>query len=52
VGRLVWCARRRSVSNGVGFSGQPPDVKFITQGVILLLAVTIDANARRGRDPA
>jgi D-xylose transport system permease protein len=36
-----------SVSNGMELIGQPPDVKFITQGAILLIAVTVDAFSRR-----
>ncbi len=36
-----------SVSNGIELIGQPPDVKFITQGSILLVAVTLDALGRR-----
>jgi D-xylose transport system permease protein len=38
-----------SVSNGLDLLGQPSDVKYIVQGAILLLAVTIDAASRRGR---
>ncbi len=38
-----------SVSNGLDLIGQPADVKYIVQGAILLLAVTIDALSRRGR---
>ena len=41
-----------SVSNGLDLMGQPSDVKYIVQGAILLLAVTIDAVARRSRDAA
>jgi D-xylose transport system permease protein len=36
-----------SVSNGLDLMGQPADVKFIVQGSILLLAVTVDALSRR-----
>jgi D-xylose transport system permease protein len=36
-----------SVSNGLDLIGQPSDVKFIVQGIILLLAVTLDALVRR-----
>lgn len=38
-----------SVSNGLDLIGQPADVKYIVQGAILLLAVTIDALSRKGR---
>jgi D-xylose transport system permease protein len=41
-----------SVSNGLDLVGQPADVKYIVQGAILLLAVTIDALSRRGRAAA
>jgi len=36
-----------SVSNGLDLVGQPADVKYIVEGAILLLAVTIDAFSRR-----
>jgi len=36
-----------SVSNGLDLVGQPADVKYIVEGAILLLAVTIDASSRR-----
>jgi D-xylose transport system permease protein len=36
-----------SVSNGLDLIGQPADVKFIVQGAILLLAITIDSLSRR-----
>lgn len=36
-----------SVSNGLDLIGQPADVKYIVQGGILLLAVTVDALSRR-----
>ena len=36
-----------SVSNGLDLVGQPADVKYIVEGAILLLAVTIDAYSRR-----
>jgi D-xylose transport system permease protein len=38
-----------SVSNGLDLDGQPPYMKLIVEGAILLLFVTIDALARRGR---
>ncbi len=41
-----------SVSNGLDLIGQPADVKYMVQGAILLLAVTIDALSRRGRAAA
>lgn len=36
-----------SVSNGLDLIGQPADVKYMVEGAILLLAVTIDALSRR-----
>ncbi len=41
-----------SVSNGLDLTGAPADIKYIVQGAILLLAVTIDAISRRGRAAA
>ncbi len=41
-----------SVANGLDLDGQPPYVKLIVEGAILLLFVTIDAIARRGRAAA
>jgi len=38
-----------SVANGLDLTGQQPYVKLIVEGAILLLFVTIDAFARRGR---
>ena len=38
-----------SVSNGLDLLGQPADVKLMVEGAILLLAVTVDALARRSR---
>ncbi|MGZ4401798.1 MAG: sugar ABC transporter permease [Gaiellaceae bacterium] len=38
-----------SVGNGLDLDGQQPYVKLIVEGAILLLFVTIDAIARRGR---
>lgn len=36
-----------SVANGIDLLGQPTDIKFIVTGLILLVAVTIDALSRR-----
>ena len=36
-----------SVSNGLDLVGQPADVKYMVEGAILLLAVTVDAFSRR-----
>ena len=41
-----------SVSNGLDLQGQPAEVKLMVEGAILLLAVTVDAVARRGRAAA
>jgi len=41
-----------SVGNGLDLVGQGPDVKLMVEGGILLLAVTVDAVARRGRAAA
>jgi D-xylose transport system permease protein len=41
-----------SVGNGLDLIGQGPDVKLMVEGAILLLAVTVDAVARRGRAAA
>jgi len=38
-----------SVSNGLDLLAQPPEVKYMVQGAILLLAVTIDAVSRRAQ---
>jgi D-xylose transport system permease protein len=38
-----------SVANGLDLTGQPPYMKLIVEAAILLLFVTIDALARRGR---
>ena len=38
-----------SVSNGLDLMAEPPEVKYIVEGAILLAAVTIDALARRSR---
>ena len=41
-----------SVGNGLDLIGKGPDVKLMVEGAILLLAVTLDAVARRGRAAA
>jgi D-xylose transport system permease protein len=41
-----------SVANGLDLTGQPPYMKLIVEAAILLLFVTIDALARRGRTAA
>ena len=41
-----------SVANGLDLTGQQPYVKLIVEAAILLLFVTIDAVARRGREAA
>lgn len=38
-----------SVSNGLDLMAEPPEVKYVVEGLILLAAVTIDALARRSR---
>ena len=38
-----------SISNGMDLKALDSDVKFMVTGAVLLLAVTIDATARRGR---
>lgn len=38
-----------SVSNGLDLLGQSADIKYIVQGAVLLIAITIDALARRSR---
>ena len=38
-----------SVSNGLDLMAQPPEVKYVVEGAILLAAVTVDALARRSR---
>ncbi len=40
-----------SISNGMDLLGLESDIKFIITGAVLLLAVTIDAIARRSREP-
>jgi D-xylose transport system permease protein len=41
-----------SVSNGLDLMSQPPEIKYMVEGAILLVAVTVDAIARRGREAA
>jgi D-xylose transport system permease protein len=41
-----------SISNGLDLLGLESDIKFIIPGGVLLLAVTIDALARRTRESA
>jgi D-xylose transport system permease protein len=41
-----------SVSNGLDLMAQPPEVKYMVEGAILLAAVSIDAIARRTRAAA
>jgi D-xylose transport system permease protein len=41
-----------SVSNGLDLMAQPPEIKYMVEGAILLAAVTIDAVARRSRATA
>lgn len=36
-----------SVSNGLDLIGEPADVKYMVEGAILLLAVTLDSSSRR-----
>jgi D-xylose transport system permease protein len=38
-----------SVSNGLDLMAQPPEIKYMVEGAILLAAVTVDALARRSR---
>ena len=40
-----------SISNGMDLLGLESDIKFIITGAVLLAAVTIDALARRSREP-
>jgi D-xylose transport system permease protein len=39
-----------SVSNGLDLLGQSADIKYMVEGAILLLAITLDAISRRGRE--
>jgi D-xylose transport system permease protein len=41
-----------SVSNGLDLIGQPSDVKYMVEGMVLLGAVTVDSVTRRGRGRA
>ena len=41
-----------SISNGMDLKALDSDVKFMVTGAVLLLAVTVDATARRGRRSA
>ena len=41
-----------SVSNGLDLMSQPPEIKYMVEGAILLVAVTVDAISRRGREAA
>ena len=41
-----------SVSNGLDLMTQPPEIKYMVEGAILLLAVTVDTVARRGHAAA
>jgi len=41
-----------SVSNGLDLMSQPPEIKYMVEGAILLVAVTVDAISRRGRAAA
>jgi D-xylose transport system permease protein len=41
-----------SVSNGLDLMAQPPEIKYMVEGAILLAAVSIDALARRSRAAA
>jgi D-xylose transport system permease protein len=38
-----------SVSNGLDLMAQPPEIKYMVEGAILLVAVSVDAVARRSR---
>ncbi|HSP73827.1 MAG TPA: hypothetical protein VLN26_15730 [Gaiellaceae bacterium] len=41
-----------SVSNGLDLMAQPPEIKYMVEGAIMLAAVTVDAVARRSRAAA
>jgi D-xylose transport system permease protein len=41
-----------SIANGMDLLGQSSDVKFMVTGAVLLVAATIDAVSRRGRESA
>ena len=38
-----------SLANGLDLTGQPPDIKYVVEMVVLLVAVMIDAVSRRNR---
>jgi D-xylose transport system permease protein len=41
-----------SIANGMDLLGHPSDVKFMVTGAVLLLAASVDAVSRRGRQAA
>ena len=41
-----------SVANGLDLQAEPPEIKYMVEGAILLAAVTVDAVSRRGRAAA
>lgn len=41
-----------SIANGMDLLGHPSDVKFMVTGAVLLLAASVDAISRRGRQAA
>jgi D-xylose transport system permease protein len=41
-----------SVSNGLDLMAQPPEIKYMVEGAVLLAAVSVDAIARRSRAAA
>jgi D-xylose transport system permease protein len=41
-----------SVSNGLDLMAQPPEIKYMVEGAILLAAISVDAVARRSRSAA
>jgi D-xylose transport system permease protein len=41
-----------SVANGLDLLAQPPEIKYMVEGAILLAAITVDAVSRRGRASA
>ena len=38
-----------SIANGMDLMALDSDIKYMVTGIVLLLAVTVDATARRGR---
>jgi len=38
-----------SLANGLDLTGEPPDIKYIVEMTVLLVAVTVDAVSRRSR---